>query len=189
MTHGFAAADRDEPAPLWMPGKRASASDSFALKAKRLDRVRSRFVQDLSTSAADLIPSGWRQGASLGAFKQGDSHPSDWRSSAEAAGYKGDRSFCPPQAEAAGYYVFGARYPEALTSWKRCDYDDLIFCIVGSHMRPAESNLRPTAREVGELMTLDSKGRVLQPNVVRDYLSEAASPPHPVPLDTRQAPG
>ncbi len=49
-----------------MPGKRASAFDSLALEAKCLDRVRSRFAQDLSTLDSDLIPSRWRQGASLG---------------------------------------------------------------------------------------------------------------------------
>jgi hypothetical protein len=40
--------------------------DSLALEAKCLDRVRSRSAQDLSTSDSDLIPSGWRQGPSLG---------------------------------------------------------------------------------------------------------------------------
>ncbi len=66
LTYGFAADDGDEPAPTWMPGKRASAFDSLALEAKCLGRVRSRSAQDLSTSDSDLIPSGWRQGASLG---------------------------------------------------------------------------------------------------------------------------
>ncbi len=65
LTCGFAAGDGDEPARTWMPGKRASAFDSLALKAKCLDLVQSRSAQDLSTSDSDLIPSGWRQGASL----------------------------------------------------------------------------------------------------------------------------
>jgi hypothetical protein len=81
-------------------------------------------------------------------------------------GLEPHQDLTPREAEAAGYYVFGRHFAEAVVSWDRGDFEDVAFIATGVAREYVSKE--PTARDIARMMTGN-----LYPDAVRTLLYQA----------------